>query len=64
MPVGGCFTIKCDGTRDKNNVEKYAMALRYVKDARYGPPDHLGRDVSVHRFPISQFSMRELASVS
>jgi hypothetical protein len=26
----GCFTIKCDGTRDKNNVEKYVIggALR------------------------------------
>lgn len=29
----GCFTIKCDGTRDKNNVENMSLAVRYVKDA-------------------------------
>jgi hypothetical protein len=27
-----CYTIKCDGTRDKNNVENMSLVVRYVKD--------------------------------
>jgi hypothetical protein len=29
----GCFTIKCDGTRDKNNIEEMSLAVRYVRNA-------------------------------
>ena len=29
---GGCYTIKCDGTRDKNNVEELSIGVRFEKD--------------------------------
>ena len=28
------FTLKCDGTRDKNNVEKFSIVLRFLYEGK------------------------------